>query len=69
MKFNYNGLWETLIDKDMNKKELANACELSPTTISKMGRGEFISMDILYRIGTKLGIDFGDMVSIIGLKK
>ena len=69
MKVNYNGLWKTLIDKNMNKKELANICELSPTTISKMGRGEFVSMDVLYRIGTKLGVDCGDMVSIIGLKK
>ncbi|WP_455514512.1 helix-turn-helix domain-containing protein [Pseudostreptobacillus sp.] len=69
MKVSYNGLWKTLIDKNMNKKELANVCELSPTTISKMGRGEFVSMDVLYRIATKLGVDFGDMVSIIGLKK
>ena len=69
MKVSYNGLWKTLIDKNMNKKELANVCELSPATISKMGRGEFVSMDILYRIGIKLGIDFGDMVSIIEPKK
>ncbi|MGP1489446.1 MAG: hypothetical protein ACTTIX_09580 [Peptoanaerobacter stomatis] len=48
---------------------MANVCELSPTTISKMGRREFIRRDVLYRIGTKLGIDFGDMGSIIGLKK
>lgn len=65
MKVNYNGLWKTLIYKNMNKKELANACELSPTTISKMGRGEFVSMDVLYCIGTKLGIYFGDMVLIV----
>jgi len=44
-------------------------CELSPITISKMGRGEFVSMDVLYRIGTKLGVDFGDMISIIKQKK
>lgn len=65
MKANYNGLWKILIDKNMNKKELSKACELSPATISKMGRGEFVSMDVLYRIGTKLDVDFGDMVSII----
>ena len=53
----------------MNKKELANICELFPTTISKIGRGKFVSMDVLYRIGTKLGVDFGDMVSIIEQKK
>ena len=45
------------------------ACELSPATISKMGRGEFVSMDVLYRIGTKLEVDFGDMISIIEQKK
>ena len=69
MKANYNGLWKILIDKNMNKKELTEVCELSPATISKMGRGEFVSMDVLYRIGTKLGVDFGDMVSIIEQKK
>lgn len=38
MKDSYNGLWEILIDKNMNKKDLANACELSPATIFKMSR-------------------------------
>ena len=69
MKASYNGLWKILIDKNMNKKDLAKACELSPATISKMGRGEFVSMEVLYRIGTKLDIDFDDMVSIIKHEK
>ena len=69
MKVSYNGLWKILIDKNMNKKDLANACELSPATISKMGRGEFVSMEVLYRIGTKLDIDFGVMVSITKREK
>lgn len=49
----------------MNKKELTEVCELSPATVAKMGRGEFVSMEVLYRIGTKLDVDFGDMVSIL----
>lgn len=65
MKVSYNGLWKILIDKNMNKKELTEVCELSPATVSKMGRGEFVSMDVLYRIWTKLDADFGEMVSII----
>lgn len=65
MKVSYNGLWKILIDKNMNKKELTEVCELSPATVSKMGRGEFVSMDVLYRIGTKLDADFGEMVSIV----
>lgn len=51
--------------ENMNKKNLENACKLSLATIFKMGRGEFVSMDILYCIRTKLGVYFVDMVSII----
>ena len=65
MKANYNGLWKILIDKNMNKKELTEVCELSPATVSKMGRGEVVSMAVLYRSGTKLDVDLGEMVSVI----
>lgn len=65
MKVSYNGLWKILIDKNMNKKDLAEKVSLAPATIAKMGRGEFVSMEILYRIGKKLNIDFADMVSIV----
>ncbi|ELC8395042.1 transcriptional regulator [Clostridioides difficile] len=65
MKVSYNGLWKLLIDKNMNKKELSEMVSLSPATISKMGRGEFVSMEVMYRIGIKLGANFGDMISIV----
>ena len=47
--------WECYkIDKNINKKDFVNVCKLSLVTISKIGK--FVSMDILYRIGTKYGI-------------
>lgn len=49
----------------MNKKELTEICKLSPSTVSKMGSGEFVSMDVLYRRRTKLDADFEEMFSII----
>lgn len=64
MKVSYNNLWKLLIDKNMNKKDLAEKVGLAPATVSKMGRGEFVSMDVLYRIGQVLRVDFGDMVSM-----
>ena len=36
MKVSYNRLWKILIDKNMNKKDLSKACELSPATLSKL---------------------------------
>lgn len=64
MKISYNGLWKILIDKNMNKKDLSEKVGLAPATISKMGKGEFVSMDVLYRIAKELDCDFGDMVSM-----
>ena len=49
----------------MNKKELAEKVSIAPATIAKMGRGEFVSMEVLYRIGKKLNVDFKDMISIV----
>jgi putative transcriptional regulator len=65
MKVSYNGLWKILIDKNMNKKDLSEKVGLAPATVSKMGKGQLVSMDVLYRIAKELDCDFGDMVSVI----
>lgn len=64
MKFSYNGLWKTLIDKNMKKKDLVEQIGISPTTISKMTKGEAVSLTILGKICELLGTDIGDLVSI-----
>lgn len=69
MKVNYNGLWKILIDKNMNKKDLAEKVSLAPATIAKMSKGEFVSMEILYRICISLGTNFGEIISIVEEKK
>lgn len=65
MKVSYNGLWKILIDKGMNKKELKEKVGIAPGTVAKMGRGELVSMEVLYRIGKELNVDFGDMINIV----
>lgn len=64
MKINYNGLWKVLIDKNMNKKDLMEKVGLSPATVAKMTKGEFVSMQVLYRICKKLDVDFKDIIAI-----
>ena len=64
MKINYNGLWKLLIDKNMNKKDLQEKVGIAPATIAKMGKGEFVSMAILYRICISLDTNFGELISI-----
>lgn len=65
ISYNYNGLGEILIDKKINKNDLAERVGIMPPTASKMGRVEFALMDVLYRIGKTLDVDFDfeDIVS------
>ena len=64
MKFNYNGLWKVLIDKNMKKKDLVDRTGVSPTTISKMVRGEAVSLSVIGKICEELDTDIGDLICI-----
>ena len=64
MKFSYNGLWKVLIDKNMKKKDLIDKTGISPTTISKMVRGDAVSLKIIGKICVELGTDIGDLICI-----
>ncbi|AXU51365.1 helix-turn-helix domain-containing protein [Clostridioides difficile] len=64
MKFNYNGLWKLLIDKNMKKKDLIDKTGISPTTISKMVRGDAVSLSVIGKICEELGADVGDVICI-----
>ena len=64
MKFNYNGLWKALIDNNMKKKDLVEKTGISPTTISKMVRGDAVSLTVIGKICEELDTDIGDLISI-----
>lgn len=63
MAISYNGLWKKLIDKNMQKTDLAMELNISSATIAKMGKGESVSMDVLERICAYLECNIGDVMS------
>lgn len=50
MSFSFNPLWKLLIDKNMTREDLRIALNLSPSTMAKMSKGEYISLEVLHRI-------------------
>ena len=50
MPFSYKPLWKMLIDRDMSKKDLMEATNISKSTMDKMGRSEIVSLEIIVRI-------------------
>jgi len=65
MTVSYKKLWKLLIDKDMKKKDLREAANLSPSLIAKMGRNENVTTEVLSRICTALSCDIGDIMEMI----
>lgn len=64
MGISYKRLWKLLIDKDMTKADLRSATDIASSTISKMSRNEYVSLEVLVRICCALDCDLGDITEI-----
>ena len=60
----YDPLWKTLIDKKMNKKDLTVAAGLAKGTITRMGKNESVTVDVLVKICNALDCDVVDVLEI-----
>ena len=64
MGINYKRLWKLLIDKDMKKTELRKQTEIASSTLSKMRRNEYVSLEVLVRICCVLNCELSDIAEI-----
>lgn len=62
MTVSYKKLWKLLIDKDMKKKDLEKAAGISNYVISKMNKGENITVDIVGKICSALNCTPNDIM-------
>jgi putative transcriptional regulator len=60
---NYKPLEITLIKKDKTKNDLRNDLKISPTTIAKLAKNEFISLQVLANICEYLNCTIEDVVT------
>ena len=61
----YKKLWKILIDKDMNKKMLADAAHISSSSITKLSKGESVGMEIIIKICNALDCEISDIVDLL----
>lgn len=60
----YDPLWKTLVDKRLTKSELTKATGLSKATMTKMGKNEIVTLDVIGRICVELRCPISDVVEI-----
>jgi len=69
MAVSYNRLWKLLIDKNMNKTQLREAAKIGPTTLAKLGRNGYASLDVLESICKALNCRIEDIMEFVPDKK
>lgn len=65
MTVSYKKLWKLLIDKDMMKKDLQVAAGISWASVTKMSKGENVSMEVLMKVCKALECDVSDIIEFV----
>lgn len=65
MGVSYKKLFKLLIDRDMKKKDLRIAAGLSPASVSKLAKDEYVSMEVLVKVCHALHMDVGDIMEVL----
>ena len=69
MEVSYKKLWKILIDRDMKKKDLQAKAGISWVSVTKLSKGETVSMEVLMKVCKTLNCDIGDIVELIPTEK
>lgn len=65
MAVTYKKLWHMLLDRDMKKKDLQAAANLSSYAMNKLSRNETVTTDILAKICRSLNCTVNDIMEIL----
>lgn len=65
MRIGYKKLWVMLIQRDITKAQMRTAVGLSAGTMSKLNKGEDVSLSVLLRICDYLNCDIGDICEAV----
>ena len=65
MEVSYKKLWKLLIDGDMKKKDLLATAGISWASVTKLSKGETVSMEVLMKICKALDCNIGDIMDLI----
>ena len=65
MSVSYKRLWKLLIDKNMKKRDLKEAANISPSLMSKLNQDKSVTTNTLVRICKALDCRIEDIIEIV----
>ncbi len=64
MGVSYKKLFKLLIDRGMKKKDLQETAGLSPASVTKLAKNEYVRLDVLVKVCGALNVDIGDIMEV-----
>lgn len=61
----YSPLWKTLIDKRITKTQLRQKVGCSTSTLARLGKNEFVGLDLICKICKALDCRIEDVVEYV----
>jgi len=65
MGVSYKKLFKLMIDRDMKKKDLQQLTGLSPASVTKLAKDEYVSMEVIVKVCAALKVEIGDIMEVI----
>lgn len=65
MAVSYTKLWKLLLDKKMKRTDLKGMAGISSSTLAKLGKDEYVSLESLDKICQALDCNIGKVMDII----
>ncbi|MDD3401031.1 MAG: helix-turn-helix transcriptional regulator [Eubacteriales bacterium] len=60
----YNNLWKLLIDKKLKRTNLVSGAGISTSALAKMGKNQYVSLEVINKICQYLNVDIKDIVTL-----
>lgn len=65
MAVSYIKLWKLLLDKRLKRVDLKELAGISSSTLAKLGRDDYLSMESMEKICKALGVGIGDVMKFV----
>ena len=65
MAISYKRLWKLLIDRDLKKKDLPSLAGISSASVTKLGKNENVTVEVLVKICEALDCGMDDIMEIV----
>lgn len=65
MGVSYKKLFKLMIDRNMKKKDLQQMAGLSPASVTKLAKDEYVSMEVIVKVCTAMKAEIGDIMEVI----